>query len=95
MGRERHRTWPLQAGEELREAGFDVLRTRNLEGLASLLDRATIDAQEPEGFLAMLGATCELPDLLGATLHFVCVTRRPDDARTATPQRNALNRSQG
>jgi hypothetical protein len=46
-----------------------------LEGLAALLPRDTIHAQDPEPFFAMLRATCELPDLLGATLHFVCVAR--------------------
>jgi ubiquinone/menaquinone biosynthesis C-methylase UbiE len=80
MGMEQYRMWPRQAGEELEQAGFDVLRTRNLEGLGSLMDRDMVEAQDPATFLAMLRATCELPDLLGATLHFVCVARRPADA---------------
>ncbi|HZL04516.1 MAG TPA: hypothetical protein VFE45_03700 [Coriobacteriia bacterium] len=64
---------------ELAEAGFEVLRTRNLEGLASLLDLDTLEAHDDEAFFAMLRKTCELPDLLGATLHFACVARRPAD----------------
>ena len=77
MGMQQYRMWPRQAIGELGRAGFDVLRTRNLEGLGTLIDRDIVDAQDPETFLAMLRDSCELPDLLGATLHFVCVARRP------------------
>jgi SAM-dependent methyltransferase len=76
LGMQQYRGWPTEAREAMGEAGFEVLRTRNLQGLAALMDRDTIDAQDPEAFFAMLRATCELPDLLGATLHFVCVARR-------------------
>jgi SAM-dependent methyltransferase len=76
LGMQQYRGWPSEAREALGEAGFEVLRTRNLQGLAALMDRDTIEAQDPEAFYAMLRATCELPDLLGATLHFVCVARR-------------------
>lgn len=79
LGMQQYRTWPRQATEELAKAGFDVLRTRNLEGLASLLDLDTLEAHDAEAFFAMLRRTCELPDLLGATLHFACVARRPAD----------------
>ena len=77
-GMQQYRGWPSEAREALGEAGFEVLRTRNLQGLAAQMDRGTIEAQDPETFYAMLRATCELPDLLGATLHFVCVARRRD-----------------
>ncbi|TDD57050.1 SAM-dependent methyltransferase [Kribbella antibiotica] len=77
---QQYRGWPREAHATLAEAGFEVLRTRNLQGFAALMDRDTIESQDPEGFFAMLRATCELPDLLGATLHFVCVARRPDEA---------------
>lgn len=77
LGMQQYRGWPGEAREALGAAGFEVLRTRNLQGLAALMDRETIEAQDPETFFAMLRATCELPDLLGATLHFVCVARRP------------------
>jgi len=80
MGMQQYRGWPSEARDALAEAGFEVLRMRNLQGLAALLPRDTIDTQDPEVFFAMLRATCELPDLLGATLHFVCVARRPDEA---------------
>lgn len=80
-GMQQYRGWPSEAREALGEAGFEVLRTRNLQGLAALLAHDAIHAQDPEAFFAMLRATCELPDLLGATLHFVCVARRPDEAR--------------
>ncbi|MFI5708333.1 class I SAM-dependent methyltransferase [Kribbella sp. NPDC051620] len=75
LGMQQYRGWPGAAQEALSEAGFEVLRTRNLQGLAARLSPETIEGQEPEEFFAMLRATCELPDLLGATLHFVCVAR--------------------
>jgi SAM-dependent methyltransferase len=77
LGMQQHRSWPREARTELDAAGLEILRTRSLQGLAALMDRDTIAAQDPETFFAMLRATCEVPDLLGATLHFVCVARRP------------------
>lgn len=80
LGMQQYRGWPSEARDALADTGFEVLRMRNLQGLAALLPRDTIDTQNPEAFFAMLRATCELPDLLGATLHFLCVARRSDDA---------------
>jgi SAM-dependent methyltransferase len=76
-GAEQYRSWPSASRDELAAAGFDVLHTRNIQGLASLLPVTTTDAQDPAALLAMLRTTSTVPDLIGATLHYSHVGRRP------------------
>ena len=78
---EQYRCWPNQAQNFLTEAGFTVTRTRNLEGVGALQGAIQATAlAEParrQAWFDLLRRTCEIPDLLGATIHFVCVARKP------------------
>ena len=57
--------------------GFETVQLRNMEGLAALLspDQLTTlnDDSIRDRWFDVLRRTCELPDLLGATLHFLYV----------------------
>ena len=79
-GMEQWRCWPQTAQLMIKSMGFDILRTRNLEGIGCFLGRhhsECISTQEgKKALFNMLRLTCEIPDLLGATWHFVCVAKR-------------------
>lgn len=79
-GMQQWRCWPSQARAEIEAAGFEVLRVRNLEGIGMFLvdpvDRLPTSTKEKEELFDVLRITCEVPDLLGATWHFVCVAKR-------------------
>lgn len=78
---EQYRCWPNQARALLEEAGFTVDRVRNLEGVGALQGaaqaQALADPARRQAWFDLLRRTCEIPDLLGATIHFVCVARKP------------------
>ena len=66
--------------------GFETLRMRNLEGVGAFFqacqEKALAEERDKQAWFDILRRTCELPDLLGATLHFLYVGRKPrgDDA---------------
>jgi hypothetical protein len=76
-----HRCWPHQARALMEEGGFSTVCVRNLQGIAcGLTDREKkflADAGPREAYFQVLRQTCENPDLLGATIHFAYVGRRP------------------
>lgn len=76
LGMQQYREWPAQAQQLMTSLGYDVIRTRNLEGLGLALSEHNLAAITDEDLFASLRMTCEIPDLLGATLHYVCVGRR-------------------
>ena len=75
-----YRCWPTQAREMMEAGGFETIRLRNLEGVGSFLSEAEKEIlQNPElrqAWFDILRATCENPDLLGATLHFLYVGQK-------------------
>lgn len=78
-GMQQWRCWPSQAKALIEGRGFEIIRMRNLEGLGLLLDSASIanlaDPERKRQFFDLLRATCEIPDILGATWHYVCVAQ--------------------
>ncbi|MDF2630940.1 MAG: Methyltransferase type 11 [Symbiobacteriaceae bacterium] len=76
---EQYRCWPAQAQALMAQAGFSVVGLRNLEGPSifaeDLLRELSTEAQR-EGWFHLLRETCENPDLLGATIHFLGVGRK-------------------
>ncbi len=80
MGMQQWRCWPAQARREMEAAGFDVIRMRNLEGVGMALAESNAGpptlAEDKHELVDVLRLTCEIPDVLGATWHFVCVGRR-------------------
>ena len=81
-GMQQWRCWPQSAQELLTSRGFEVLRTRNMEGLGCLLrnqlPEQTGTQKDTEALLDLLRLTCEVPDLIGATWHYACVARRTE-----------------
>lgn len=77
---EQFRCWPAQARVLMEQAGFSVVGMRNLEGPSifaedALREKLTTERQK-QGWFQLLRETCENPDLLGATIHFLGVARR-------------------
>ena len=60
--------------------GFETLRMRNLEGVGAFFqakqEKVLITERDKNAWFDILRKTCELPDLLGATLHFIYVGRK-------------------
>lgn len=77
---EQYRCWPSQARVFMEGAGLRTVRLRNLEGvgaLAEAVQRSVLTSPErQQGWFDLLRATCENPDLLGATIHFLYVGQR-------------------
>lgn len=72
-----YRCWPQQAKEMMEAGGFKTVRMRNLEGVGAFFqarqEKVLSSQRDKEAWFDILRKTCELPDLLGATLHFVYV----------------------
>jgi ubiquinone/menaquinone biosynthesis C-methylase UbiE len=77
-----HHCWPAQAVRLIESAGFEIIRVRNLQGIGSVLDstqkQALSDPEIKKMWFDILRKTCENPDLLGATIHFLCFGKKPD-----------------
>jgi len=75
------RCWPAEAVALMERAGFETVRLRNLEGIGTHLRReqseALADPRRKQAWLDILRATCEIPDVLGATIHFLYVGHKP------------------
>ena len=60
--------------------GFETLRMRNLEGVGAFFqarqEEVLAGQRDKKAWFDILRRTCELPDLLGATLHFLYVGRK-------------------
>jgi hypothetical protein len=65
----------------MEKAGFETLRPRNLEGITPFLSeekkQLLDDPKRKKAWLEILRLTCENPDVLGATLHFLYVGQKP------------------
>ena len=74
------RCWPQQARAMMEAGGFETVRMRNLEGVGALLmarQQKVLSAErDKQAWFELLRRTCEQPDLLGATLHFVYAGRK-------------------
>ena len=74
------RCWPQQARLMMETSGFETLRMRNLEGVGSFFqakhEKVLTTGRDKNAWFDILRKTCELPDLLGATLHFIYVGRK-------------------
>lgn len=74
------RCWPHQAKAMMEAEGFETLRIRNMEGVGTFFrDQQREDLDTParkEAWLNILRKTCENPDLLGATIHFLYVGKK-------------------
>lgn len=72
--------WPLEARALMEQMGFGTVRMRNLEGVGTFLREEQqvleLDSRRKEQWFDFLEATCERPDLLGATIHFLYVGRK-------------------
>lgn len=80
---EQYRTWPADAKAQMERQGFETARIRSLEGPASVVDAQGLaclrdDPDLRNAWLDLLRGTCKLPDILGATWHFLYVGRRPE-----------------
>jgi S-adenosylmethionine-dependent methyltransferase len=75
-----YRCWPSQAKAMMEGAGFATLRLRNLEGMTPFLSeekkQLLNDLKRKEAWFEILRLTCENPDTLGATLHFLYVGQK-------------------
>ena len=75
------RCWPAEAVGLMEGAGFETIRLRNLEGVGSCLRReqveALADSRRRQAWFDILRATCEAPDVPGATIHFLYVGHKP------------------
>lgn len=76
------RCWPTQARRMMEEGGFRTVRIRNLEGVGSFFVEQQVkvlnNEKRKKAWFDILRMTCENPDLLGATLHFLYVGRKPE-----------------
>jgi S-adenosylmethionine-dependent methyltransferase len=76
-----YRCWPSQAKEMMEKGGFEKLRLRNLEGMTPFLSeeqkQLLYDPMRKKAWFDILRSTCENPDILGATLHFLYVGQKP------------------
>ncbi|NKB70582.1 MAG: methyltransferase domain-containing protein [Candidatus Latescibacteria bacterium] len=79
------RCWPDQGRALLEEAGLEIVRLRNLEGVGAFFEgkqeELFSDESRFEAWLDVLRATCERPELLGATVHFACLARKAADGQ--------------
>lgn len=77
---EQFRCWPAQARSLMEQAGFTTVRMRNLEGVGALAEetqrRVLTTPERKEGWFRLLRQTCENPDLLGATIHYLYVGQK-------------------
>lgn len=77
---EQYRCWPAQARALMEQAGFRTLRMRSLEGVGALSEAeqrsALTTPQRKQGWFDLLRQTCDNPDLLGATIHFLYAGQR-------------------
>ena len=75
-----YRCWPSQAKATMEIAGFETIRLRNLEGVGMFFrdqqKQALAEQNKKEAWFNILRQTCENPDLLGATIHFLYVGRK-------------------
>ena len=76
------RCWPEQGRALMEEAGFETVRLRNLEGVGAFFETRQkelfTDEARFEAWLGVLRATCERPELLGATDHFAHLGRKAE-----------------
>ena len=74
------RCWPQEARAMMEAGGFETLRMRNLEGVGAFFqvrqEKVLAEERDKQAWFDILRRTCELPDLLGATLHFLHVGRK-------------------
>ena len=74
------RCWPQEAKALMEAGGFETLRMRNLEGVGAFFqarqEKVLAEQRDKRAWFDILRRTCELPDLLGATLHFLYVGRK-------------------
>ena len=81
MNIEFYRCWPTQAREMMERGGFETLRLRSLEGMSPFLSeeekRLLDDSRRKVAWFEILRLTCENPDVLGATIHFLYVGQKP------------------
>lgn len=85
---EHYRCWPAQARYLMEECGYHTVQIRNLEGVGTFFEREQVAAlrskETVQAWFEVLRGTCDNPDLLGATVHFLYVGQKPintDDAQ--------------
>lgn len=74
------RCWPGQAAEMIEKSGFAILNSRNQEGVFFYLSPDFFyllkDYERKKRFIELAKKTCEEPDLLGSTLHFLITAKK-------------------
>ena len=74
---EQFRCWPSKAKQVMEEEGFETMRLRSLEGIGTFFqkqqEKVLTNEADKNNWFNVLRKTCENPDLLGATIHFLYV----------------------
>lgn len=74
---EQYRCWPSEARELIQSNDFEIIHCRNLEGIYSFLPSSQFkyleDQKVKDKWIELLRKTCEIPELLGSTLHYLIV----------------------
>lgn len=74
------RCWPYQARTMMEAEDYKTIRLRNLEGVGTFFRDEQMEVltnqQRKEAWFKILRKTCEIPDLLGATIHFLYVGKK-------------------